>query len=95
MSFNPASAIKTSIAESVFLKGLAEAKRTHEDDSGYRNLTDQEIESLKGQGNGAADWNRVKVAQDFKTQRVVGCWFAGPVKLGSFNGLAYRGAYNR
>ena len=85
MSFNPAAAIRTSIAESAFLAGLAEAKKTHENDSGYRNLTDKEIDSLKKQGNGAADWSQVKVAEAFNSDKVVGCWFAGSVKLGEFN----------
>jgi len=84
MPVNAAEAVKKAIAESEFLKGLAAAQKAQGDASKHRALKPDEIKQLEAQGNGAADWSKVLVAQSFKPSKVVGCWFSGPVKLGAF-----------
>lgn len=84
MNHDPAAAVRAAIAASEFLKDLAAAKAAHAGADGYRPLTAAEIEALKRQGNGAADWNAVRVAEGFKPGRVIGCWLEGPVRLGVF-----------
>jgi len=89
MSVNAAEAVNKAIAESEFLRDLAAAQKAHGDSSKHRALKPDEIKQLEAQGNGAADWSTVLVAQNFKPSKVVGCWFSGPVKLGTFGEPAY------
>jgi hypothetical protein len=49
-----------------------------------RTLTSEEIQQLEKQGNGAADWNQVRVAPTFNPKKVVGCYFRGQNYLGEF-----------
>ena len=51
--------------------------------TGYRNLTSAEVERLERQGNWAADWSAVQVADPFCVECVCNSAFDGPVRLGS------------
>lgn len=48
----------------------------------YRNLTSEEVSLLERQGNRAGDWTRVRVADGFCPECVVGSSFDGDVALG-------------
>ncbi|MCZ7644627.1 MAG: DUF4954 family protein [Planctomycetota bacterium] len=85
MPVNAAEAVRRALQESTFLKGVAAAKKRHGDASAYRALTAGEIAQLEKQHNAAADWKLVLVAKDFNASKVVDSYFAGPVRLGSFN----------
>ncbi|MFV0392219.1 MAG: DUF4954 family protein [Paludibacteraceae bacterium] len=50
-----------------------------------RNLTEKEIATLVVYGCSAEDWNRVRVADDFKPDFVSNVHFSGNVELGTFN----------
>jgi NDP-sugar pyrophosphorylase family protein len=50
----------------------------------FRRLTQNEIESLKGQMCSAADWSTIEVAQDFSPEHVRYARFSGNIRLGSF-----------
>jgi uncharacterized protein DUF4954/uncharacterized protein DUF6819 len=52
----------------------------------YRPLTQQEIETLTGQGCTAADWSLVQVADGFDPNRVRNAQFAGTIRLGANGG---------
>ena len=47
-------------------------------------MTQNEIESLKGQMCSAADWSTIEVAQDFSPEHVRYARFSGNIRLGSF-----------
>ena len=49
----------------------------------YRNLTTEEIATLKAQGNRAADWNNILVSPNFKADNLSGNLFCGKVYLGA------------
>ena len=51
----------------------------------YRNLTPDEIASLRNQMCAAADWNDILVSEDFTPAYVFYARFSGKVRLGSFN----------
>ena len=85
MPVHPAAAVQKALAESEFLNGLSAAQKAHADSSKHRALKQEELDILKAQGNGAADWSSVLVAPNFNPHKVVGCWFSGPVKLGTFS----------
>ncbi|CAM9416364.1 unnamed protein product [Scytosiphon promiscuus] len=56
-----------------------------------RNLTSQEVRELEFHGNWASDWSLVRVSKggsdgDIPAGRVRGCFFHGPVQLGSLRG---------
>lgn len=50
---------------------------------GFRNLTDNEIARLRESGNSARDWAKVMVSDDFRTEQLDGCRFAGRVTIDS------------
>lgn len=52
----------------------------------YRQLTDEEIGTLRRQGCMAEDWGRVQVRGSFAAERVVGVSFMGDVRLGDMGG---------
>ena len=52
----------------------------------YRALTQEEIETLTGQGCTAADWSLVQVADGFDPTRVRNVQFAGTIRLGANDG---------
>lgn len=49
----------------------------------YRNLTSQEVEKLKLQGNRATDWNRIFVSDSFDAGCISNTCFCGDVYLGA------------
>ena len=49
----------------------------------YRNLTTEEIATLKAQGNRAADWNDIFVTPDFDASLISGNLFCGKIYLGA------------
>ncbi len=51
----------------------------------YRALTPEETARLEKQGNTAANWDDVRVAEGFDVGRVYGCCFDGRVLIGAFN----------
>lgn len=50
-----------------------------------RPVSGEEIDRLRAQGNSAADWARVRVADDFRTDAIWGSRFEGDVSLGRFD----------
>lgn len=52
----------------------------------YRQLTEAEISTLRGQGCMAEDWNSIFVRGSFAPERIVGVSFIGTVRLGDMNG---------
>lgn len=55
--------------------------------SSYRNLTQDEIQALAGQGCTADDWAAVRVAQPFDVSRVRNAHFSGKVEIGPVDGF--------
>lgn len=51
----------------------------------YRSLTPEEIAQLRDQMCFAADWNSIKVADDFNAGNVFYARFSGRIRLGAFN----------
>ena len=52
----------------------------------YRRLGADEVGVLRGQGNSAADWGRVLVAEGFCVERVLNSRFGGDVRIGAMGG---------
>jgi len=55
-------------------------------ESVYRNLSQEQIKILEGQGCSAQDWDLVKVVEGFNPARVMGAEFIGRVDIGRFSG---------
>ena len=51
----------------------------------YRQLTQEEIQVLEGNSCWAEDWNRVKVAEDFRPYNFHRVVFYGDIRLGVFD----------
>ena len=51
----------------------------------YRNLSNQEVESLKKNGCRCNDWNRVRVKEGFDPSRCKNVIFSGEIHLGVFS----------
>jgi hypothetical protein len=51
----------------------------------YRNLYNQEVESLKKNGCSCSDWERVRVKEGFDPSKCINCIFSGEIYLGVFN----------
>ena len=50
----------------------------------YRNLSSQEVKSLKKNGCSSDDWSRVKVKEGFETSCCINCTFSGDILLGVY-----------
>ncbi len=55
--------------------------------NGYKNLSDEQIKTLKGQGCRAQDWGQVKAVDGFDASRVWNTQFFGEVNIGSLAGV--------
>jgi hypothetical protein len=51
----------------------------------YRNLSKEEVESLKKNGCSSSDWNRIMVKNGFDTSKCINCIFSGDIYLGVFS----------
>ena len=77
----PDKAVRKALAEGELSRGLAAARQATGE---TRALSSEEIKALEKNGNGAADWQRVRVRDGFRPSKVRGCWFTGEVELGRF-----------
>jgi hypothetical protein len=50
----------------------------------YRDITDQEVNSLESNGCSCSDWSRVKVKEGFETSGCKNCTFSGDIFLGVY-----------
>jgi NDP-sugar pyrophosphorylase family protein len=80
----PADAVRQAMRDSELLRGVLTARHTTPQSRGLRQLTPDEISSLKDMRNAAEDWARVWVPKDFNPHKIVGCYFSGDIALGSF-----------
>ena len=56
----------------------------------YRQLTAQEIETLRGRGCSSTQWERVEVAEGFDCSRLCNVEFSGDVRIGRLEGSFFR-----
>ena len=51
----------------------------------YRELTKEEISTLKDQDCSSSDWSSIQVSSNFRAERLINVAFSGRIKLGEFN----------
>src|SRR5438270_3098491 len=85
------SKVRAAAAESELVRAVASVRRDGGQSFALGNLAlrplyRDEVTRLENQGNSAADWSRVRVADGFDWRRIQHCSFHGDVLLGRFTG---------
>lgn len=76
--------VKSLVAKSELIKGIKETAKIAQ--KATASLTNDQIATLKANGNCAADWKKVKVAKGTDLSRIRRSYFSGEVTIGKLSG---------